>query len=89
MKVGINIDGMENLRQHALKAGTLQQWSELAMDWMRAAEAEVERLKTPATPQCTCKPPVCTDNSVTAFAPSADCPLHKHMLVLHNEAGRA
>ena len=56
----IDASGLEALREHALKAGTMRQWSDLALEWARAAEAtvlqktaEIEVLRNFGNKDCT------------------------------------
>ena len=44
-RVSIDAAGLRALRQHALAAGTLDNWAELALEWADAAEVEIARVR--------------------------------------------
>lgn len=41
VKINVDVSGLENLRNHARVAGTLDNWADIAIEWMRAAELEL------------------------------------------------
>lgn len=43
IKISVNAAGLEQLRVHAESAGTLANWAPVAMEWIRAADAELAR----------------------------------------------
>jgi hypothetical protein len=43
--IGVDVAMLGALRTHALRIGTLEEWSEVAMEWARAAEAELHKLR--------------------------------------------
>lgn len=45
MKVSINGARLAELLYHAKRAGTLEKWADLAMEWITAAEKEIDRLE--------------------------------------------
>jgi len=43
--IDVDAAGLELLRNHALRVGTLELWSEVAIEWAKAAEAEIAKLR--------------------------------------------
>lgn len=44
-KISINLHDMIHLYELAFKEDKLYMWSELAIEWMKAADAEIQRLQ--------------------------------------------
>lgn len=44
MKVKIDVQGLRSLHETALKTGTLEKWSIIALEWAEMAEQEVTEL---------------------------------------------
>ena len=42
--VTITVKDLKVLREHALKAGTWVEWSELALEWCEQADAKIKKL---------------------------------------------
>lgn len=49
MQVQIDLEGLKSLREHTLKCGTLLQWTDLAIEYIEACEAEIRRLREKVT----------------------------------------
>jgi hypothetical protein len=45
MKVSLYLDDIKRLRDHAIRAGTLLQWSKIAIEWMEQAQKKIEELQ--------------------------------------------
>lgn len=42
--MNLDVEDMKALRERALKAGTLFQWSEIAIEWIEAANEKIKEL---------------------------------------------
>ena len=44
-KVNIDLDYLRTLHEHALRIGTVENWSKLALQWAESANAEIHRIQ--------------------------------------------
>lgn len=43
-EIDVNLEYLKALRKHAISSYTLEKWSEIAVEWMEAAQKEIDRL---------------------------------------------